>query len=117
MATVSIDGSNLVVEIEGLDKLWSLRSRLVIPLTNVLGAMHDPDIVHGSKGWRMAGTQLPGVITAGSFRQDGQRVFWDVHRGDRAVVVDLADERYNRLVIEVDDPIATVDLIQAAIRP
>ncbi|EST18293.1 hypothetical protein M877_39065 [Streptomyces niveus NCIMB 11891] len=28
---MSVDGENLVVEIEGIDKIWALKSRLVAP--------------------------------------------------------------------------------------
>ncbi|MEU7854513.1 hypothetical protein [Nonomuraea sp. NPDC049141] len=52
------------------------------------------------------------MITAGTFHLDGERVFWDVHDAAKAVVIELADERYTRLVVEVDDPRATVDLVE-----
>jgi hypothetical protein len=42
MAQVQIEGDDLIVEMEGLDKLWALKSRLVIPLANVRGATADP---------------------------------------------------------------------------
>ncbi|WP_127509359.1 hypothetical protein [Actinoplanes solisilvae] len=115
MAHVRTENGNLVVEIEGLDKLWSLKSSLTIPLVNVRGATADPGMVKEPKGLRAPGTHLPGVITAGTFHQDGERVFWDVRDGARAVVIELADERYARLVIEVADPAATVALIEGAI--
>ncbi|WP_328958699.1 hypothetical protein [Kitasatospora purpeofusca] len=114
MANVSIDGDNLIVEIEGLDKLWALKSRLVIPLTNVRGATVDPGISREAKGFRAPGTHFPGVITAGTFYIHGERVFWDVHDPAKAVVIELADERYARLVIEAADPRATVALIEGA---
>jgi hypothetical protein len=41
-------------------------------------------------------------------------VFWDVHDPAKAVVVELADDRYTRLIIEVADPRATVELIEQA---
>ncbi|GIE76351.1 hypothetical protein Aph02nite_23010 [Actinoplanes philippinensis] len=115
MARVTTENGNLVVEIEGLDKLWSLKSSLTIPLANVRGATADPGMVKEPKGLRAPGTHLPGVITAGTFHQDGERVFWDVRDGARAVVIELADQRYARLVIEVADPAATVDLIEKAV--
>jgi len=59
----------------------------------------------------------PGVIVAGTFHQDGKRVFWDVHNKDKAVVIELKDDTYQRLVIEVDDPRATVELIEGAVVP
>jgi hypothetical protein len=115
MAQVSIDGDTLVIEMEGLDKLWALKSRLAVPLANVRGATADPGIAREPNGIRAPGTHLPGVITAGTFHLDGGKVFWDVHDPARAVVIELADERYRRLVIEVDDPRTTVELIERAI--
>ncbi|MEV4725726.1 hypothetical protein [Micromonospora humida] len=115
MASVRIDGDDLVVEIEGMDRLWSLKSRLVIPLANVRGATADPGIAAEPKGLRAPGTSLPGVITAGTFHQDGERVFWNIRDGARAVVIELADEHYDRLVVEVVDPAATVALIEQVV--
>jgi hypothetical protein len=117
MAQVHLDGENLVVDIEGLDKLWSLKSRLTIPLSNVRGATVDPGIVHGPKGIRAPGTNLPGVIVAGTFHHEGERVFWDVHDPAKAVVIELADEHYARLIIGVDDPHATANLINHRPQP
>jgi hypothetical protein len=113
MAQVHVDGDNLIVEIEGLDKLWALKSRLEIPLSNVRGATIDPGAIREPKGIRAPGAYLPGVITAGTFHIDGERVFWDVHDPARAVVIELADERYARLIIQVADPRATVALIES----
>jgi hypothetical protein len=116
MAQVSIDRDTLVVEIEGADKLWALKSRLAIPLAHVRGATADPGILHEPKGIRAPGTHLPGVITAGTFYVDGERVFWDVHEAAKAIVIELSDERYARLVVQVADPAATVALIERAIQ-
>ncbi len=58
---------------------------------------------------------MPGLITAGTFHQDGEKVFWDVKDPSKAVVVELADERYARLVIQVDDPRTAVDLVEKAL--
>ncbi|MEU1755609.1 hypothetical protein ABZ436_23515 [Micromonospora matsumotoense] len=115
MANVRIDGGDLVVEIEGMDRLWSFRSRVVIPLANVRGATVDPGIAADPKGIRASGTRVPGVITAGTFHQDGERVFWNIRDGARAVVIELAEEHYARLVVEVVDPAATVALIEQAV--
>jgi hypothetical protein len=114
MAQVSIDGDTLIVEIEGLDKLWALKSRLAIPLANVRGATADPGIVKEPKGVRAPGAHVPRVITAGTFHVDGERVFWDVHDASKAVVIELTDQRYARLVVEVADPPATVALVERA---
>ncbi|HEU4698927.1 MAG TPA: hypothetical protein VFS40_07100 [Gemmatimonadales bacterium] len=64
---------------------------------------------------RLPGTHIPGIITAGTFLQDGRRTFWDVHDAERAIVVELEGERYDRLVVEVEHPMAVVSRIQAAL--
>lgn len=113
MADISIDGDDLVVDVRGMDKLWALKSQLRIPLEHVRGATADPGIASEPKGWRGPGTHVPGVLVAGTFHQDGQRVFWDVRDPTKAVVVELADETYQRLVIGVDDPRGTVEVIES----
>lgn len=115
MADVEIEEDRLIVQIQGLDRLWTLKSRLEIPLAHVTGAEADPDVVRGWKGWRGPGAQIPGVVVAGTFHHQGDRVFWDVHDADKAVVIHLADERYARLVIGVDEPTETVAAICRAI--
>ena len=42
MAKVTVANSTLTIEISGFDKLWSLKSRLEIPLAHVRGATADP---------------------------------------------------------------------------
>ncbi|MGI5499211.1 hypothetical protein [Lentzea sp. CA-135723] len=116
MAVVSVQGQDLVVEMEGLDKLWALKSRLTIPLANVRGATVDPGIVDEPKGIKAPGTHVPKVITAGTFHHDGEKVFWAVRDAQKAVVVELADETYTRLVVEVDDPRAVVEMVEKATR-
>ena len=49
-----------------------------------------------------------------SFYQHGQRVFWDVHNPENTVVIELQDERYNELIVEVADPNAAVELVKRA---
>lgn len=115
MVTISIDNTDLVIDVHGLDKLWTLKSRLTIPLAHVRGARADPSITGRPKGWRGPGTYVPRAIVAGTFHQDGGKVFWDVHDRDKAVVIELKDDDYERLVIEVEDPSATVELIERAI--
>jgi hypothetical protein len=63
----------------------------------------------------MPGTNVPGVITAGTFFQDGKRVFWDVHNPENTVVIELKDERYNELIVEVSDPGAAVALVKSVV--
>ncbi|HYA43982.1 MAG TPA: hypothetical protein VED59_00125 [Acidimicrobiales bacterium] len=115
MAKITITDRTMTVEISGFDKLWSLKSRLEIPLAHVRGATADPGVARYRGGWRGPGTYVPGVLTAGTFHQDGDRVFWDVHDPTKAIVIELDDERYQRLVVQVDDPRTMAETINRAL--
>ena len=65
-------------------------------------------------GFRMPGSQIPGVLTAGTFYQSDGAVFYDVRDPDQTIVLELNHEHYKRLVIEVEDPDATVARLKRA---
>ncbi len=114
MVNVRIEDDIVVFGVQGLYQLWAFKSRLDVPRASVLGARHDPEAVRGWKEWRVPGTSVPGLLTAGTFYRDGQRIFWDVHDAANTVVVDLNDQDYSQLVIEVEDPAAVVAMLNAA---
>jgi len=114
MVNVRIEGDTVVFDVQGLHQLWAFKGRLDIPRAHVRGARHDPDAVRGWKGWRAPGTHVPGLITAGTFHVDGDRIFWDVRDASNTVVVDLDHHDYSQLVIEVEDPEAVVAMLNNA---
>ena len=118
MAQVEVVGDRLVIQLDRADRLWSFRSELQVPWLTCAeskstrsgpGSPGADCRSGGENGW------LPGMIAAGQVRQEGQWAFWDVHVPERAVIIDLADERYARLVIEVDDPWASAASINQAL--
>lgn len=116
MVDITFYEGKLVLHVKGADKLWALKSSLEIPLQHVTGVRADPSIAQGWwHGIRMPGTSVPGVITAGTFYQHGKRVFWDVHHPENTIVIELRDERYDELIVEVADPQASVAMISAAL--
>jgi hypothetical protein len=118
MVTISVEGSEVILEVEGLDKLWSLRSRLQIPLAHVRNIRPEPEAARRwFHGIRLAGSNIPGILTAGTFYESGGLVFWDVHDPERAISLELSDERYQRLIVEVADPATAIRLIQGHLKP
>ena len=115
MTKVSTSDGKLVIDVQGWDKLWAFKSRLEIPLEHVSGIRSAAD--ERARGIRAPGTYIPCVITAGTFHQIGKKVFWDVHHPERAIAIDLHDERYTTLILEVAEPEATIRDIQRAIAP
>jgi hypothetical protein len=116
MVEVSVEGDQAVFAVQGWDKLWALRSRLEIPLAHIKGAHTDPSPKMGwFQGLKVLGASIPNVFRAGTFYQDGGWVFWDVRDPDKAIVVELRDEQFQQLVIEVCDPTATVSLLNRSV--
>lgn len=116
MVDVTVAEGKLTLHVRGVDKIWAFKSTLEIPLVHIGGVRSDPEVARSWwHGMRLPGTNVPGVITAGTFYQDGKRIFWDVHRPEKTIVIDLHDERFNALIVEVDDPEAAVKMISNAL--
>jgi hypothetical protein len=113
MVELEVREGNLVMHVRGADKFWALKSTLEVPLQHLTGVHADPTIARGWwHGLKLIGTDLPGVLWAGTFFQHGKRIFWDVHDPENTIVIDLRNERYSELIVEVADPAAAVQLIQ-----
>ena len=115
MVEIAVVEDRLRLDVQGADKLWALKSSLEVPLRHITAVRVDTEIARGwCHGMRMPGTFVPGVITAGTFYQAGKRVFWDVHHPENTIVIELHDERYDELIVEVANPQMAVQTIAAA---
>jgi hypothetical protein len=116
MAIVELDGETLTLRVTGLDQVLAFKHTVEIPIAHVAGI--DADSAEAGAvfhGLRLPGTNLPGIVTAGSFIRAGQWSFWDVHDPRKALTIRLKDEHYSRLVVEVDDPAATIEFVRTAL--
>jgi hypothetical protein len=116
MASLEVTGDTLTVHITGLDRVLAFKHSITISLDHVVSV--DRDVHEAGKsfhGLRLPGTSIPGVLTVGSFLRAGEWSFWDVHDPAKAAIIRLKDEHYGRLVVGVDDPIATIDVVQNAL--
>ena len=117
MVDLRVEGRELVCTVEGMHKLWACKSSIRIPLEHIESVKARPqDAQNWWHGWKVAGTDMPGMFAAGLFRTGGKWVFWDVRHPESTIEIDLRQEGYKELLLEVDDPDAAVDLINSAIR-
>lgn len=115
MVTLSIIGDSLHINVVGMDKFWSLRSTLEIPLAHITSVRATPNAAREwLDGIKLMGSSLPGVITAGTFYQHGAFVFWDVHNPAHAIALALNHEHFKELIVEVEDPAASIAMIERA---
>ena len=115
VARITIRHGELVIEVERVERIWALRCQLEIPLDHVVGAVADrsplrdrPRSVEGVGPERR-------VLDAVTFVHAGDRVAWGVRDPAGAIVITLDDERYPRLVVEVEDPTEAVARINTAV--
>jgi hypothetical protein len=78
MVTITIKGNRIHFDVQGIDQMWAIRSQLEFPLSHIRSVRVDPEAArgwwHGLKLW---GSNIPGVLTAGTFFQEGGIVFYD----------------------------------------
>ena len=118
MVDVSIQADYVVFRVEGMHKLWAFRSQIDIPRTHITAVDADPEQVrHWWHGFKLLGTDAPGLFAAGTFYYHGDLVFWDVVEPARTVIVSLQHERYKKLIIEVADVEAALARIRGALSP
>jgi TPP-dependent trihydroxycyclohexane-1,2-dione (THcHDO) dehydratase len=113
MVTIEKENHNFVFEIQGMHKLWALKSRLTIPVHHIVKAFAATNELKGFFGIKMPGTNIPGLITAGSYIVRDGTIFCDVMHTDKSVVVELQDEHYKRLIIEVEDVEKAIAMLAA----
>jgi hypothetical protein len=108
MATLEIKDQSLVVTIEGIDKLFTFRSTISVPLPHIVGLAVRPDlsnIMYMPVETQFRGVRVPGAVVVGTLiLADGSgNVFCDVRDQSRAIVIDLAHDQFKRLIVELTD--------------
>jgi hypothetical protein len=112
---VEIDATEAVVTLTGLDVLWAWRRRLRIRLPDVGSARAVPRSATRRVRWRMWGSDIPGLLVAGSFRSRGRREFWCVHLARTLLELACpAGTPYDLVYLQVRDPEAAAARIGEA---
>jgi hypothetical protein len=119
MTSIKIEDDNIVIEMIGIDKVLSLKSRIDIPAKHILSASQN---IEESKKWlgikgmkKILGSNIPGIISDGTFYDHG-RFFLDVHNPENTISIILKDEKYKEIIVEVENPQETLELINKKIQ-
>jgi hypothetical protein len=116
MTEIAIEGQLLVDFLSRAERLWTLRSRLEIPLAWLRGVRIDPGFVRHERyrQLKVGDSRQGDALAAGNFREDGRTVFRDVREPNKTVFIELADDRYARLVVGVEHPEEVLAAIASA---
>jgi hypothetical protein len=107
MTTIELTEDKLRLTVRGFDVVLAFKKHLEVPLRHVKGAEVGvaPEARERlSHSLRIPGTRLPGIVTAGSYYELGRWMFWDVHSGDNAITIWIEHERYDAIVVDVEEP-------------
>jgi len=115
--TVDQQQHKLIVEVVAVERLWVHNSRFEIPLAHVKRASINPEVANSIPypSQNPSDPEWPTPISEGTFYQHGNRVFWEVSDPAKAVVIELKDDQYSELVVQVDNPAAVVAQINQAV--
>jgi hypothetical protein len=114
MAQVELETKRVSVHLNPLDEVLSLHASLHMPYSHIVSVAFDPVPTPWFQGFRIAGTNLPGVKLAGTFFNGDGVAFYDFHDPSRCLTFALEHQIYKRVVVQVDkdqDPGALADQI------
>jgi hypothetical protein len=103
MATLAVDGNDLVVRLSALEKVGALRGNIRVPLAAVRAVRVSDSPWSKLRGIRAPGTGLPGVISLGTRRGPGIHDFAAVYSRCPALVVEMTGASFDRLVVSCAD--------------
>jgi hypothetical protein len=104
--------NQLTVQLEGLEKLWALKSRLQIPAYAIADIAFVDEQPRMKGQWsfvRFPGARIPGVLLAGTYHKRGERDFWylDVRqKGVLTIVFKPETLNYDRVLLSCNRDIA-----------
>ena len=116
MAELTVEGTDLVLHLSGVEKAEGFHRDIRLPL----GEVRDVRVVDSAwagelRGWRAPGTGVPNVIAVGTRRGGFGKDFAAVHGTGPAVVVELEGSEYGRLVLTADDAQDVAARLRAAL--
>ncbi len=104
MAQIRIVNGELVVQADLMGRILHSRNRVSVKLAHIVGVEARPE---PGKSWLGhlgmmlgAGTHIPGIVQVGTFTARDGMVFYALRDGRRAVVIELEQERFRRLIVD-----------------
>ena len=115
MADLVIDGDDLVVHLTPWQKVMAFHGDVRVPLSSVRRVDVPESKWLAMRGWRMAGTAIPGRVAFGTRRHGDGYDFTAISRHhDEAVRVEVNGHRFEQLLVSADDAPGLADRVAAA---
>ena len=115
MAAITIDGTDLLVTLERNEKFWGLLGDLRVPLESISEVEVVPNGRRAVQGLRAPGLGGPQRLI-GTWRATKNKQYVCVRRGQPAVKITLRGQRYDTVLIGLDNADRVADEIRAVIQ-
>jgi hypothetical protein len=114
MAAVTVTSTDVNITLTRFEQVFGLLPNLSIPLAHVRSVTHN-DAILSDIGMRAPGLAWPRKALIGTFRKWKFKDFVVWRSEPHFVVIDVTGEKWDRIVIGVNDPAAIVGAISTAI--
>lgn len=104
MAELAIEPDTIVVRLSLLEKLGAMHGDVHVPRSSVREVRVTSKPWNEVRGMRAPGTGVPGVIMLGTMRGMFGKDFCAVYRHQSAIVIELEDHSYQRLIVCTQHP-------------
>jgi uncharacterized protein len=103
MAHLLIASDAITINMSRGERFEAAHGDQTFPRSAISGVRAVPDSIAEVHGLKWVGTELPGV-RVGSFHEDQRVTFAVCHGHTPGIVIDLANSKYDRVVLTVENP-------------
>ena len=103
MAHLLITDDAVTIDMSRGERFEAAHGVQAFPRSAITGVRAVPDCIAEVHGLKWAGTELPG-IRVGSSHEDQRVTFAVCHGHNPGIVIDLANGKYDRVVLTVENP-------------
>jgi uncharacterized protein len=112
MAHLLITDDAITINMSRGERFEAAHGDQTFPRSAISGARAVPDCIAEVHGLKWAGTELPG-IRVGSFHEDQRVTFAVCHGHKPGIVIDLANSKYDRVILTVENPVEIAGRLSA----
>ncbi|MCL5433539.1 MAG: hypothetical protein M1538_00990 [Candidatus Marsarchaeota archaeon] len=115
MVKLNFKDNDIEIDLEGIEKILAIKKRLIIPYNHIISVDDDAEKVKAYL--RVGGTALGHRhYDYGRFITNEGLGFYIMKNKDRAFAIHLKDEKYNVIVLELDDNASIISQINKKIK-
>lgn len=103
MVRINKQNEYFVFEVKGLHKFLTFKNKITVAKKNIVSVYRNWEDFDLIVDLKMPGIHVPGLITAGTFISKTGKIFYDVTDNKKSIVVELKNEKYEKLIIDVED--------------